>query len=176
MAIVASGPSLLLAKFHDGRDTPAELQWMNSTMGHHNVIRQVAPSLTSGRDILSGGFDQTINLWTIGEGTISNPTVSIPIPCDQIMSSVRWHPDSTFFFFFFPFSTFESLKILDPTLFSWSTEEGAMVQYDTRIGAICWQFSVFIQHVKILFQYIFKKQKQLNIGVGIGANGSIVFS
>ena len=61
-AVIAAGPSLLLAKINDTRrDAPIEPQWIDSTMGHSDAIRQVAPSLTSGRDILSGG---TLNLIT----------------------------------------------------------------------------------------------------------------
>ena len=108
------------------------------------------------------GFDQTINLWTIQEGKISNPTVSIP--CNQVVSSVRWHPYSTLFFLQLFLNTLNltNLLFLGPMLFSWSTDPGTMVQYDTRIGAICWKFSVFIQHVRNEYFKKFNFQKSNN--------------
>ena len=130
---------------------------LDSTMAHRDSIRQVAPSLTSGRDILSGGtlqsfvhemfidilwigFDKTIHLWNVREGKISPPTVTIP--CNQVVSSVRWHPR-------------------DPKLFSWSTDPGTMVQYDTRVGSSCWQFSPSTHHVRKNCTVEFEKNVEL---------------
>ena len=78
MAVIASGPDIILTKIQRQGDT-VRPEWagvvlvrstinityfnkrmqgrlLDYTMGHHyDSILQVAPSLTSGRDILSGG-------------------------------------------------------------------------------------------------------------------------